>query len=286
MRVGVSSYSFQQYIDKGEMTAEDTLIKASEIGFDAIEFVNFNLPESVTEDYTDKLKKLSKEYKIEICAYLTGGNLLAETEEERENELNGIYHHLDIAKMLDVKLFRYDVGYSLPKFISFDKALEMVVPYMKKIADYGEKIGIMTMIENHGMAFQDWERIEKTYNAVNHKNFSLLIDVGNFLCADFENTICVSKLANLASHVHLKDMKKYDFYDKNRPVCYETRGCNYLLGTTVGYGDAKVRQCIKILEKAGYDGYLNIEYEGQEDCIEGLKKGLLFVRDVLEGKAE
>ncbi len=283
MKIGVSSYSFQQYIDKNEMTAEDTLIKAAELGFDAIEFVDFNFPENVTKEYTDNLKKLADMHNIEICAYLAGGDLLLETEKEREEELEKICRNIDIAKMLDVKLFRYDVGYSLPGYMSFDMALNMVVPYMKRIAEYGEKLGIMTIIENHGITFQDWDRVEKTYNAVNHKNFSLLIDVGNFMCADLDNTICVSKLANLASHVHLKDMIKYDFYsDCPKENCFRTRGCNYLLGTAVGYGDAKVAQCVEILKNADYDGYMNIEYEGIEDCVESLKKGLSFVRNILK----
>lgn len=285
MKIGVSSYSFQQYINKGEMTAVDTLIKAAEMGFDAIEFVSFNFPKDVTKEYTDNLKKLSKQHNIEICAYLTGGNLLNGTEQERQQSFEEICHDIDIANMLEVKLFRYDVGYALPRFMSFDMALEIVAPYMKKIADYGAQFGIMTMIENHGLTFQDWERVEKTYNAVNHKNFSLLIDIGNFVCADLDNTLCVSKLANLASHVHLKDMIKYDFYDDcPRENCFKTRACNYALGTAVGYGDVKVAQCVEILKKAGYDGFLNIEYEGQEDCIEGLKKGLQYARNLLQEK--
>ena len=285
MKIGVSSYSFGQYITAGKMTAEDTLIKASEMGFDAIEFVSFNLPEKVTKEYAKNLKKLSKEYNIEISAYLTGGNLLLETEEEREEACNMICKQLDIAEMLGVKLFRYDVAYFLPKYMSFDTALNIIAPYMRKIADYGEKLDIMTMIENHGHVFQDWERIEKTYNAVNHKYFSLLIDIGNFMCVDFDNTICVSKLANLASHVHLKDMEKCDFYDCSDKKNYsKTRACNYIRGVAVGDGDAKAEQCIRILEKAGYDGYLDIEYEGREDCIEGLKKGLEFTRKVIASK--
>ena len=283
MKIGVSSYSFQQYIAKGEMNVEDTLVKAAELGFDAIEFVNFNMPAEVTEEYTDNLIKLSEKHNIEISAYVTGGALLSEDEDKRQAEYDEVCRQLDIAKMLGVKLFRYDVGYKLPRLMSFDMALELVCPYMKKIADYGEGLGIMTMTENHGLAFQDWERIEKTYNAVNHKNFSILIDIGNFMCVDFDNTICVSKLANLASHVHLKDMKKIDFYDEcSKDGCFQTRAGNYILGTAVGYGDAKAAQCVRILKNAGYDGFLNIEYEGQEDCIEGLKKGLEFARGLME----
>ena len=282
MKIGVSSYSFQQYFNKGGFTAEDALIRAAELGFDAIEFTDFNLPEAVDRNYIEKLNALAKEQGIEICAYVSGGNLLAEDETEREAACQKICHDLDIADWFGVKLFRFDVGSSLPKLLSFDQALARALPYMKKIADYGEGKGIMTMIENHGYAFQDWERVEKVYNAMNHKNFTLLIDIGNFFCADQDNVLCVSKLANLASHVHLKDMKKCDFYDScDKTGFFQSRGANFLQGAAVGYGDAKVAQCVEILKKAGYDGYMNMEYEGPEDCMEGLKKSLAFARGLL-----
>lgn len=152
---------------------------------------------------------------------------------------------------------------------------------MRQVADYSQTLGIKTMIENHGMAFQDYDRIEKIYYAVNHQNFGLLLDLGNFLCADQDNVFCVSRLAHLAFHVHLKDFVKIDFYsDASRENTFNTRAGNFLRGTAVGYGDAKTAQCLQILKNAGYDGYVDIEYEGPEACIEELAKGLAFYRSL------
>ena len=39
MKIAASSYSFAQLIRKGEMTQFETIAKAKEMGFDAIEFV-------------------------------------------------------------------------------------------------------------------------------------------------------------------------------------------------------------------------------------------------------
>ena len=59
---------------------------------------------------------------------------------------------------------------------------------------------------------------------------------------------------------------------------------NYLVGTSVGYGDIPIEKCIKILKNAGYDGYISIEYEGSEDCIEGIKKGFDKLKSYLNEK--
>ena len=99
------------------------------------------------------------------------------------------------------------------------------------------------------------------------------------LCADQDNVFAVSRLARLASHVHLKDFVKIDFYsDEDKTHCFNTRGGNFLRGTAVGYGAAKTAQCLTILKNVGYDGYVDIEFEGPEDCVAELEKGLAFYK--------
>ena len=53
-----------------------------------------------------------------------------------------------------------------------------------------------------------------------------------------------------------------------------TRGANYIAGAVIGEGVVPVRQCLKILKRVNYDGYVSVEYEGKEDCIAGIERGL------------
>ncbi len=278
MKIGVSSYSFSQYISNGRLTYKTAIEKAAQMGFEAIEFVD--LPKSGDRlAYARELRDEAKKNNIDVSAYVVGGNLLCENQSAEVERLKG---ELDIANELGVKLFRYDCIYKLPQGRGFYEVMESVADAMREIADYGEKYGIKTMIENHGQAFQDAYRIEKIYHRVGHKNFGLLIDVGNFMCADEDMVKSVSLLANLACHVHLKDFVKQDFYsEKSKDNCFTTRAGNYLMGTAVGEGDAKTAQSIEILKNVGYDGYMDIEFEGPKDCISELEKGLAFVKRIL-----
>jgi sugar phosphate isomerase/epimerase len=125
--------------------------------------------------------------------------------------------------------------------------------------------------------------VERLVNAVAHDNFGLLVDMGNFACADEDSAIAVSRVAPYAFHAHAKDFVKRSFAQGPIPGgCFQSRGCNYLRGVTVGTGDIPVKQCIAILKKAGYDGYLSIEYEGYEDCIEGITAGFKNLTKFLE----
>ena len=54
-------------------------------------------------------------------------------------------------------------------------------------------------------------------------------------------------------------------------------GC-YLRGAIIGHGDVPVKHCLMALKRAGYDGYVAIEFEGMEDAYKGLAIGLENLR--------
>ena len=120
--------------------------------------------------------------------------------------------------------------------------------------------------------------MEQLFNAVAHDNYGLLVDVGNFVCADEDNCAAVSRVAPYAFHVHAKDMYKST---TPLPGYGMTRGCNYFKGAIVGEGDVNVEKCLQILKRVGYDGYCSIEFEGSEDCIEGIAKGFENLKGML-----
>lgn len=282
MKIGVSSYSFQQYINQGKMTVKDTVKKASEMGFDAIEFIELPSAEMTQEEMAAVLVSEAEKYNIEISAYLIGAQLYKETKEEEKNEVERIKKQIDIANLLGVKLFRYDIMFSLPKYTTYKQALKRVVPYMREIADYAKQYGIITMSENHGVIFQDADRMIEVVSEVDHENYQLLVDIGNFMCADEIPQISVGKVARLAAHVHVKDFNKYTFEEgKDMEKAFRTRGGNYLVGTTPGKGDANVPVCIELLKAAEFDGYIDLEYEGTRDCIEALAEGLETLKKII-----
>ena len=63
---------------------------------------------------------------------------------------------------------------------------------------------------------------------------------------------------------------------------FRSRAGNYLRGCVIGFGQAKAAQSLKILKRAGYDGYVSVEYEGGEDCFWGIQTGLDNVKRFLE----
>ena len=219
---------------------------------------------------------------IPINAYTIGACLYQDTQEKLDAEVERLRGQLEVASILGAGVLRHDVCYQLGKTgaaRSFDLMLPTIAAAARRVTAYGESLGIRTCSENHGYIAQDSDRVERLFNAVNHDNYGLLVEMGNFVCVDEDPASAVSRVAPYAIHVHIKDMLVRPYPTGN---CKNmTRGGNYFCGTVVGEGDVPVAQCLRILKRAGYDGYLTLEYEGAEDCITGVRRGLENARAIL-----
>ena len=284
MKIGVSSYSFQQYINAGKMTQLDAVEKAKKIGFDAIEFTDLTPHDgSTNKEYAKKIASKAKECGIEITCYAVGANMVCETEKEYKAQIDALKERLDEAAILGVGLFRHDATFDLKSVRSFDMALPQIAKGIREVTEYAQTLGIKTMVENHGFICQDSDRVERLFNAVNHENFGLLVDMGNFTCVDENPATAVSRLARYAFHAHAKDMLMIPFDGKMETYGYfNTRACNKLRGTIIGQGIVPVKQCIAILKSQGYDGTLSLEYEGGDDCIIGIETGFRNLKSYIE----
>ena len=284
MKISVSSYSFQQYIGQGKLTQLDCVSKAKEMGFDAIEFIDIagtSLDEQ--KEYAKSIREEADRIGIEINAYTIGACLYKDTEEENDAEIKRLCGQLEVAKILGASVMRHDVCYALGKkgnARSFDLMLPTIARNARRVTEYAESLGIITCTENHGYIAQDSDRVERLFNAVAHDNYGLLVDIGNFICADEDPAIAVSRVAPYAVHVHVKDMLV-----RNEPTgsCVNpTRGGRYFVGTVAGEGDIPVKRCLDILKRTGYDGFISLEYEGREDCLTAIPRGLENVKKILE----
>ena len=280
MKLGVSSYSFSRLMANNSMTLLEVIHKAKEMGFDVIEFSGLKLPEGEKlESFAEKVREECARVGIEVGNYTIGADFITGSNGNLDDEIERLKGEVRIAKILGSPGMRHDAtrGFS-PDYVGpkgFDDALPILIKGCRAVTEYAESLGIRTMVENHGFFVQDSERVEKLVNGVNHKNFGLLIDVGNFLCADEDPVQAVGKLVQYAFHVHVKDFHvKSGMLPAPGEGWFQSRGGNYLRGAIIGHGEVPVVQCLRLLKKHGYTGALSIEFEGMEDPIVGISVGL------------
>jgi len=267
MQISVSSYSFS----KMNTSPVERLCLAKELGFAAIEFTDVDVDTAV------RLREESERLDFPIVCYTVGADFLQAQSLEAEAER--LYKQVDIANLLGVHMMRHDATRGFQPFraahSSFAEALPLLAKGCRMVTEYAAGKSVITMVENHGFFCQDSERIAALVGAVSHPNFGALVDIGNFACADEDSAAATGNLAALALHVHAKDFHiKPGSGDDPGHGWFRSRGGNYLRGAIIGHGNVPVRQCIGNLRRAGYDGYVSIEFEGMEDCETALEIGL------------
>lgn len=274
MKISVTSYSYGQYINEDKLGLMGIIDNAAEMGFAGIEFSEGGWSNNLDLAVAEKIKERCAERGLEVVSYCVGANFLAA---DLDAEIERVKKQVDFAAVMGTKNMRHDVGYGLAgrKYsIGYDDALPYLAKGALEVTKYAEQKGVGTMTENHGYFSQDAARVEKLINTVAHPNFGALVDIGNFMCADEDPVKSVGIMAPYAKHVHAKDFHWKSGMEQNPGEgWFQTRAMNYIRGAIIGQGEAKVYQSIKILKKAGYDGYITVEFEGMEDNLKGIRIG-------------
>lgn len=286
MKTCVSSYSFNRLLTEGNLNQFTLIEKVKDMGFDAIEFTNLNPPKGMDiKDFAQQLREESDKRKVPIANYTIGAELLNCA--SLDEEVSRLFEQVDVAEILGAKGMRHDAtgGYKGPEktYKSFDEALRALTEGCRRVTEYAAEKGIKTMVENHGFFCQESLRIEKLVTSVGKENFGVLLDMGNFLCADEAPECACGRLAPFVKHVHCKDFHVKSGNGVNPGMGFFTsRAGNFLRGAIVGHGDVPVTQCLSILKKSGYDGYISIEFEGMEDNLSALEIGLNNLKRFIE----
>ncbi|MBE6778878.1 MAG: sugar phosphate isomerase/epimerase [Ruminococcaceae bacterium] len=287
MKIGVSSYSFAKHVQQTGCNYLELCDLAKELGFDGIEFTD------LTENEWKKLgvdnplacatliREKCAAIGLDVVAYTVGADLFGR---DREAEAERLCACVDVAAELGAPVMRHDATFTTPTeyLVGWREVIDMIAPYIRRVAAYAAEKGVRTCTENHGYFMQAPDRVEALIRTVGHKNYGWLCDMGNFLCADADPAEAVKIAAPYTFHVHAKDFLFKDGASGPMPSgFFETNGGNYIRGTAVGHGVVPIVKCVKMLKKAGYDAYLSIEFEGMEENIPALQSGLAFLRAIV-----
>jgi sugar phosphate isomerase/epimerase len=289
VKLAVSTYSLGRWRSENGKTLEDTIDWIAEQGVPAVEFSG--LDEKAKDNPRKRaaeLRKHAEKRGLAIAGYSVGGEFLRPAAAQREM-VEQTKREVDVAAELGVKNMRHDVsrgfgdnakGLDIPK--TFAAALKVIVPAVREVTEYGASKGVKTSLENHGFYMQASERVEKLIKAVDHENYGLTLDMGNFLCVNEDPVKAVKRVAKYAIMAHVKDFHIKP--KKQRPPTgwFDTPTPIALRGAIVGHGEIDVPAELKILKRTGYDYYLSLEFEGMEEPAFAVKTGLEYLREQLK----
>ncbi len=284
MKLAISSYSLWRWCAEQNKSLEQAIDWIADTGVDAIEFAGLDAKAADNPVRRARaIRKRCEKRGLKIVSYCVAAELIQPPAKLRR-QIEALKTEVDVAAELGVPSMRHDVttGFdALPRYTgprTIAEALKRVVPIIREIADYGAERGVKTSVENHGFFMQAADRVEKLLKTVNHPNFSLTLDMGNFLCVNDDPVAAVKRLAPYAVMVHLKD-----FHVKPKKLMpahgwFATPTDIALRGAIVGHGAIDIPAQFRHLKKAGYKGYLSLEFEGIEEPTSAILQGLEYAR--------
>lgn len=283
MKLAVSSYSFNQAMLAKKMSMTDVIPKAKELGFAGIEIVPINETSDDMRKLAPILLQQSKDFGVELTAYLVTNDFL---DGKLEDKIDKLKAHIDAAALMNIPRFRNDATAGkneAGEIVEWEDALPVLAEGYRNVADYAQKAGILSLVENHGFYAQHSERIKQLVETVDHENFGWLCDIGNFICADEDPASAVRTAAPYTKHAHAKD-----FFLKPAGSFLPNSGWKLTPGkmlrraTVIGHGNIPIEACLKSLHDSGYNDWISIEFEGLEDCFYAISEGAANLKTLLK----
>ncbi len=149
--------------------------------------------------------------------------------------------YCDMAEVMGIKYVRVLADENPSPGEEVDDAV--VSHNLKNIADYAKKKGVKILVETNG-CYADTARLKKIVEGTD--NVGVIWDIHHphrFFSQTPQQ--CFENIGKFVCHVHIKDSTKTE------------DGFKYEM---VGEGDVPIKDCVKLLEDAKYDGYYSLEW--------------------------
>ncbi len=256
LRLSIAGYSYRKYLDlkKKEMTYDDFIDLAAELGTDAVELTQYYFPET-TPDYLAHLKGRATRQGLDVSGTAVG-NVFTRTDPAKlRAEIDTVKQWVEHTSRLGGKTIRIFAG-NLEKGDDEEKARARCVEAIQECCDHAGKYGIYLALENHGGIVATIDKMLAVVKAVRHDWFGVNFDTGNFHSAD-----PYADLTRLAPYAIVCQIKTEVTRAGHKPE------------------PADLKRLTDILREANFRGYVALEYEAAEDpktgvprAIEALKK--------------
>lgn len=299
MRIGLSSYSLNSEIQKGNLSLLDAIDFVAAQGGECMELVPFafkfdGADGAIDRAFIAQVIRRANDAGVVLVNYSILADLCVEGE-ALDREVARVCHHVDIAEALGLNRMRHDISaFRRPLgengVEQFDRLLPCMVEGASRVADYAKGKGVTTLVENHGFFANGCDRVERVLNAVARDNYHLLLDTGNIVCVDEDPTVAAIRLSHRARMIHLKDfyVRRDDPGDTTQFDCeghwFRSMAGRFLRGAILMQGDLDMRAIAKAIVSSGYDGDIVVEFEGMEDARYASRVSLMNARKLF-GKA-
>jgi sugar phosphate isomerase/epimerase len=239
----------------------------------------------LTHDYwgdspASYLREIAGRAGLPIVCYLFDADLVAPPS-DREASLKRAVYLLDRTSELGAPL-----AFIVPAFfkrgVPIEKQRQWVVEGLRQLAAHAQSIGVTIVCENcddpevrplMGRAADCRDICAE----VNSPAMRLIYDAGATIRMQENPLEALRTMGDYVGHVHVKNNRELSSGETVARMLDSDSGRRYA-GTVLDGGKIDLKAVFQELHRSGYDGYINIEYQGEDDPRDAVKHNLEYIR--------
>jgi sugar phosphate isomerase/epimerase len=240
LRPAICAYAYRDALKEKKLTYQDLVRMSVEQGAEGIDCTVYWFPPNPGDDFLLPLRRLAYHMAVDIYSLAISTDLCRAPGPEREAEVEKVKRWVDVAQKLGSSHIRV-FGGNVPKGSNEEQSGGWAAETLRRCAEYSGSRGISLGIENHGGITGRAERIIQIVKQADSPWVGINVDTGNFRADGYSQIeMCIPYAVNvqLKTDISVEGGKR------------EPQDWNRILG---------------MFAKAGYKGFLSIEYEAKED---------------------
>lgn len=243
MLTSCCAYSYGDYLKSGRMSMEDLIRKAVELEIDGVDLTTYWF-KSTEPEYLLHLRHVAFKEGVLFSGIAIRNSLCYAEADKRAQQVEEIKKWVDVTDILGTSQIRV-FGGKVPKGATDEQAIGWVVETLKPACDYAAKKGVTLAIETHHEITEKAANVVEILRRVDSPYAGVTLDISNWLEEPYSQ---IETLAPYATNTHIRD-----FYGPPpRPLDLD--------------------RVWQIFAKAGYKGFMTVEYENTEDQMTGVPK--------------
>jgi sugar phosphate isomerase/epimerase len=233
-----------------------------QFGLYAVELNNIYF-ESREPAYLDSLNLAASRAGVKLLniAVDERGDLASDEKAQREEGVLTNMRWVQAAQQMHIRAIRCNSGGRDVRDPA--RAVKNCTDSFRKICDVARPKGVMVLIENHGGISSNPDHVVQIVQGVRKTHgddaFGTLADFGNWP----------------------DEVDRYDALRKVMPYAAATHAKVNDIDEHLNHPRFDHARCIEIARAAGYKGHLGIEYEGKDEPVIGIKRGVELLRKLL-----
>jgi sugar phosphate isomerase/epimerase len=275
VKLGLTTESFCTAIQGGRMNLQKIIDFAGQNNFEGLEIINHRdvWRKDIGDDVKMNLARM-RERKLRYYSYGVREDLLLVDEHMRWRAINKIREAILLASITNVPNvclmgtgIRTEHGASIQ---DWNEAYPVLFATLQDCLELAERKRITLCLANGGTVLNGSTRLLGLLQALKSQYIKITFDVAAFLVVDEEPADAVRTLSD--------DIRSSDAHLANQWTTLQGR---QLAPCALGEGIVPQREVLYTLKQVGFDGFLCVLYQGEEEPAVGVERSVTYLKTML-----